>query len=194
MIVVVVLTAIIGSALLVSPVAAVTETDDTIGIVKESVAPSNAEIAVRLSEGTPLADTSTVVVARDDQFADALASGVLQHDHPMLLVPSTGPIPERVAGELDRLAPDRVIILGARLPSRPTSNNSCWTGALRPSAAPGCRASRRRRRSPRPMCRKRRRRSWPARFLPADPLIRPRPSPTPWGWAPGRLRRAGRSC
>lgn len=97
---------------LAPPASAVTETDDTVGIIKEGIAPSNAEIAVRLSEGTPLPDTSTVVVARDDQFADALASGVLQHDHPMLLVPSTGPIPERVLGELDRLAPSRVIILG----------------------------------------------------------------------------------
>lgn len=94
------------------PAAAVTETEDTIGIVKETVAPSNAEIAVRLSEGTPLADTSTVVVARDDEFADALASGVLQQDFPMLLVPSTGPIPARVLGELQRLTPTRVIILG----------------------------------------------------------------------------------
>lgn len=107
------LAALVASGLVAAgPVAAVTETDDTVGIVKEGIAPSNAEIAVRLSEATPLADTSTVVVARDDQFADALASGVLQQDHPMLLVPSTGQIPARVAGELDRLAPERVIILG----------------------------------------------------------------------------------
>ncbi|CAN5377231.1 hypothetical protein BH23ACT9_BH23ACT9_24800 [soil metagenome] len=94
------------------PASAATETDDTLGIVKENVAPSNAEIAVRLSEGTPLEDTSTVVLARDDRFADALASGVLQSEFPMLLVPSSGPIPARVTGELDRLAPQRVIILG----------------------------------------------------------------------------------
>jgi putative cell wall-binding protein len=96
----------------VAPAAAVTETEDTIGIVKEGVAPSNAEIAVRLSENTPLPDTSTLLVARDDRFADALASGVLQSSAPLLLVPTTGPIPDRVVGEIQRLGPSEVIILG----------------------------------------------------------------------------------
>ncbi|WP_370323701.1 choice-of-anchor L domain-containing protein [Euzebya sp.] len=99
-------------ALTALPAAAVTETDDTVGIVKEGVAPSNAEIAVRLSEVTELQDATQVVVARDDRFADALASGVLQGESPMLLVPSTGPIPPRVLGELARLAPSDVVILG----------------------------------------------------------------------------------
>ncbi|MGI9015834.1 MAG: choice-of-anchor L domain-containing protein [Euzebya sp.] len=96
----------------VPPAMAVTETDDTIGIVKEGVTPSNAEIAVRLSENTPLPDTSRVIVARDDRFADALASGVLQDTSPLLLVPTTGPIPVRVADEIRRLGSSEAVILG----------------------------------------------------------------------------------
>lgn len=95
-----------------APATAVTELGDTLGIVKEGVAPSNVEIAVRLSEATSFLDADAVVIARDDQFADALASGVLQHDAPMLLVPSTGPLPERVTAEIQRLGPDRAIVLG----------------------------------------------------------------------------------
>lgn len=108
--------AMVASFLVVGgPASAVTETDDTVGIVKEEVAPTNAEIAVRLSEATPLQDVQTVVIGRDDRFADALASGVMQDEWPLLLVPSGGPVPPRVVGELERLSPERVLILGGNL-------------------------------------------------------------------------------
>jgi putative cell wall-binding protein len=106
------LAALLLPLVVAAPAAAVTETDDTVGIVKEGVAPTNAEIAVRLSEQTPLPDTSTVLIARDDRFADALASGVLQRTSPLLLVPTTGPIPPRVVGEIARLQATRAIVLG----------------------------------------------------------------------------------
>ncbi|CAN5143284.1 hypothetical protein BH23ACT9_BH23ACT9_18580 [soil metagenome] len=99
------------SALVAAPVAAQPPAD-TIGIIKADESPSNAEIAVRLSEETPLPDTSTVVIGRDDEFADSLASGVLQSTSPLLLVPRGGPVPERVRAELVRLAPQRVLLLG----------------------------------------------------------------------------------
>lgn len=101
--------ALLGAILAVPVVA---QPADTVGIVKEAEDPSNAEIAVRLSEETALPDTSTVVIGRDDEFADSLASGVLQATAPLLLVPRSGPIPERVRDELQRLGPDRTVLLG----------------------------------------------------------------------------------
>ena len=57
--------------------------------------------------------TEAVLIARDDQFADALASGGLQGalDAPLLL---TGPdhLDERVAAEIGRLGAVRAIVLG----------------------------------------------------------------------------------
>ncbi|HUG83253.1 MAG TPA: cell wall-binding repeat-containing protein, partial [Euzebya sp.] len=92
---------------------------DTLAVVKADEAPSNAEIAVRLSESTDLPDTSTVVIGRDDEFADSLASGVLQSTAPLLLVPRSGPVPQRVRDELARLGPDRVILLGGEAALEP---------------------------------------------------------------------------
>lgn len=68
--------------------------DDTVFIVKDDdTTPSNSDIALALSAETPYAGGS-VIVSCDDQFADALASGVLQSDAPLLLVPTGGPIPQ----------------------------------------------------------------------------------------------------
>jgi putative cell wall-binding protein len=89
-----------------------TETSDTLRIVKDDESPSPAELAVRLSEDTPMPSSGTVLVGRSDVFADSLASGVLQGASPLLLVPPQGPIPQRVLDELARLAPTRVILLG----------------------------------------------------------------------------------
>ena len=108
----VVAVAAVAAALAAAPAAAVTETEDVIGVVKESVAPSNVEIAARLSEATPFESVDTVLIGRDDEFADALASGVLQDESPLLLLPSDQPVPDRVRDELLRLAPERVLILG----------------------------------------------------------------------------------
>lgn len=52
-----------------------------------------------------------VLLARADVFADALSAGALDTG-PLLLVPSCGPLPAAVAGELERLAPQMVIALG----------------------------------------------------------------------------------
>ena len=62
------------------------DADDTVFIEKDDEALSNADVAVRLSETTPFQDVERVVVARDDDFADALASGVMQAAAPLLLV------------------------------------------------------------------------------------------------------------
>jgi putative cell wall-binding protein/Tol biopolymer transport system component len=111
-----VLSAVVSLTVLAAPPSPAQEDDgspaDTISIVKEDTTPSNAEVAVRLSESTPLPDTSTVLIGRDDEFADSLASGVLQATSPLLLVPSLGPVPDRVRAELARLDPERVILLG----------------------------------------------------------------------------------
>lgn len=89
-----------------------TTTSDALLVVKSEETPSNVELAVRLSEATPLPDTSTVVMGRSDVFADSLASGVLQSRSPLLLIPPQGPVPDRVLAELQRLGADRVILLG----------------------------------------------------------------------------------
>ncbi len=93
------------------------EADDTIFIAKDDEQPSNAEIAARLSEGT-FATADRVVLARDDDFADALAAGVLQQDAPRHLVSRDGMQP-RVAERLGELAPQEVVLLGgeAALPA-----------------------------------------------------------------------------
>ena len=85
---------------------------DTIAIVKTEETPPNVEIAIALSEATPLPDVRTIVVGRNDEFADSLASGVLQADKPLLLVPGEGAVPEDLRAEIQRLDPDRAILLG----------------------------------------------------------------------------------
>ncbi len=85
---------------------------DTLAVIKAEESPSASELTVRLSESTPLPSTDTVVIGRDDQFADSLASGVLQAESPLLLVPRDGPIPARVRGEIERLEASRAILLG----------------------------------------------------------------------------------
>jgi len=53
-----------------------------------------------------------VLLASDSSFADALASAVLQQTGPLLLVPSSLPIPGEVTAELQRLDPEEVVLLG----------------------------------------------------------------------------------
>ena len=85
--------------------------DDTLAVVKEEAGISNVDVAVALS-GATFADAGTVVVSRDDAFADALASGVMQRERPLLLVPREGPLPPQVRSELQRLAPSSAVVLG----------------------------------------------------------------------------------
>lgn len=64
---------------------------------------SAVDIALRLSRGTfGPSEASGVVIARDDDSADAVAAGVLLRDAPLLLVPSAGPVPPTVLEEIRR--------------------------------------------------------------------------------------------
>lgn len=72
---------------------------------------STIEMAVRMSEATP-GTATTVVIGRDDVFADALASGPLQQQGPLLLVPMAGPVPDRVRREIARVGATSAVILG----------------------------------------------------------------------------------
>lgn len=93
--------------------AAVGGPEDTLAVIPPNTQLSNAEVAVEISRGTARAlPVARVLVARDDAFADALASGVLQADAPLLLVPRTGPLPNVVLDELRRLSPSEVVVLG----------------------------------------------------------------------------------
>ena len=89
----------------------VTSVGDTLQVVKEDGQPSNVDIAVALSQATPLTP-ERVLIGRDDAFADSMAAGVLQGDSPLLLVPPGGPVPPQVMAELARLGPGRVTLLG----------------------------------------------------------------------------------
>ncbi len=73
---------------------------------------SPVDVALAFAQSTFPDGAATVTIARSDTFPDALASGLLQADGPMLLVPPTGPLPQAVAEEVTRLAPDQVRILG----------------------------------------------------------------------------------
>jgi putative cell wall-binding protein len=70
-----------------------------------------AATAVQLSEETA-SSAATVLIARDDAFADALASGTLQDQGPLLLVPTSGPLPPEVRAEIGRIAASQAIVLG----------------------------------------------------------------------------------
>lgn len=70
------------------------------------------ETAVAISRHAFATRTAkTVYLARMDHFADALAGGGLT-DGPVLLVPTTGPVPEVVLAEIRRVAPGHVVALG----------------------------------------------------------------------------------
>ena len=93
--------------------AAVGGPQDTLAVIPANQQLSNSQVAVEISEGTPRSlPVQRVLVARDDAFADALASGALQGDAPLLLVPRTGTMPSWVVEEIRRLAPAEVVILG----------------------------------------------------------------------------------
>ncbi|HUG83805.1 MAG TPA: cell wall-binding repeat-containing protein, partial [Euzebya sp.] len=69
-------------------------------------------IALQTVECAAPADVDTVLIGRDDDFADSLSSGYLQQDAPLLLVPGGGPIPPDVIATLERLSPSQIIIMG----------------------------------------------------------------------------------
>ncbi|MGI9018161.1 MAG: DVUA0089 family protein [Euzebya sp.] len=117
---VVVMVALLASLLAVSAAPVHAQNDGSVSIIKDNEAPSNAEIAVRLSEATDLASVQRVVISRDDNFADALASGLLQRNAPLLLVPPNGPVPPRVLGEIQRVGAGEALILGGSGAVSPT--------------------------------------------------------------------------
>lgn len=99
--------------LLVAPLTvAVAEVSDTIQVVKEGEALSNLEIVARLAEATFDGPTQRVLIGREDNFADNMSSAVMQGDAPLLLVPSGGPVPQRVRDLLDLYDPEEIVLLG----------------------------------------------------------------------------------
>ena len=104
-----VLAAVVLAAL---PLGAQAELADTLTIVKDGDVPSNADIAVALAEATPFGTGGRVIISRDDAFADAMASGVMQDDAPLLLLPSQGPVPDGVTEQISRLSASEAVILG----------------------------------------------------------------------------------
>ncbi|HUG87003.1 MAG TPA: cell wall-binding repeat-containing protein, partial [Euzebya sp.] len=86
---------------------------DTVAVGLDESATPNVDVAVELSRAT-FADggAQTVLIGRDDVFADSLASGVAQAEGPLLLVPSAGPVPQVVLDEIARLDSSRAVIFG----------------------------------------------------------------------------------
>lgn len=90
---------------------AVAQSLGDIGVIKDDDTPDNAEVAVRLSELT--SDTvQRIMIGRSDGFADSLSSALLQRHGPLLLVPSGGPVGDRVRLEMGRHTVEEVIVLG----------------------------------------------------------------------------------
>lgn len=86
---------------------------DTSGLGLPKAEPlTNGQIAGGVWDCAAAAAADTLLIARDDNFADALASGVLQGHAPLMLVPSNGPLPDDVARRLADTDPTRVVILG----------------------------------------------------------------------------------
>lgn len=87
------------------------EAADTIVVSRHDGQLSNIDMALRLAEVT-VDSAETVLIARDDNYADALASGALQADAPLLLLPTAGPVPAAVMDRISSLGADRAVILG----------------------------------------------------------------------------------
>lgn len=73
---------------------------------------SPATVTAALAEEAAPGRVDHVLIARDDTFADALASGVLQGAAVLLLVPREGPLPAPVSDVIGRLGATRATVLG----------------------------------------------------------------------------------
>ena len=104
--------AVLVLGLLAPVVPATAEVSDTIQVVKDGEDLSNLEIVARLAEATFTGTTSRVLIGREDNFADNMSSAVMQGDSPLLLVPSGGPVPQRVLDLLELYNPAEVVLLG----------------------------------------------------------------------------------
>lgn len=87
--------------------------DGTVVVGQSGSSTANVDVALELSAlAFPDGGVDTVLVGRDDVFADSLASGAAQADGPLLLVPQAGPVPGDVMAEIERLGASRALILG----------------------------------------------------------------------------------
>ncbi len=84
---------------------------DGLGMVKDAPT-SPALVALGVNACAPAGPTARVLLARDDDFPDAMAAGVMQDDAPLLLVPGQGPLPDDVRQRLLELGPTEVVLLG----------------------------------------------------------------------------------
>src|SRR5690625_1092288 len=84
-----------------------------VSVTRYAAGDDRYETAVQVSTKTHPEGADTVYVANGRDYPDALAAGPLavEEDAPILLIRSDR-IPEVVAAELERLSPDRIVILG----------------------------------------------------------------------------------
>lgn len=86
-------------------------------ITKERLAGADRyKTAVEISKAnfTPIGGQEWVVVASGQAFPDALGAGPMAAflEAPLLLVPKSGTLPSAVAGEIDRLKPNNIMVVG----------------------------------------------------------------------------------
>ena len=105
---------IVLAGLLMLPLAvpAAADVSDTISVIKEGETLDTVEIVSRLAEATFDGPTQRVLIGREDNFADNMASAVMQSEAPLLLVPTEGPISPRVRDLLATYDPSEVVLLG----------------------------------------------------------------------------------
>ena len=105
---------IVLAGLLMLPLAvpAAADVSDTISVIKEGETLDTVEIVSRLAEATFDGPTQRVLIGREDNFADNMASAVMQSEAPLLLVPTEGPISQRVRDLLATYDPSEVVLLG----------------------------------------------------------------------------------
>ena len=86
---------------------------DTIAVGLGETSTPNVDVTVELSRATfPDEGAQRVLIGREDVFADSLASGVLQDEGPLLLVPTDGPVPAQTTAEIRRLGATEAVVLG----------------------------------------------------------------------------------
>lgn len=79
------------------------------GVPRDPVA-----VALAIQGATGVAAADTVLIATSDAFPDALASGPLQAESPLVLLPGDGPVPDEVWDRLEYLGADRAVVLGGQ--------------------------------------------------------------------------------
>ena len=104
---------LLASLVAIAPAGAVGDVSDTINIRLPAGANDPARLALRLSRATfPDRGADRVLLATQEQFADALSSGTLQGTDTPLLLTSSGDLRADVENEIERLGAEEVIVLG----------------------------------------------------------------------------------